>query len=80
VQSVLIGDSPGQNGSPAMLALPPPHRWKLFFMGFLQRSFRRSTSLSDPPLDSLFFLFCLFFPQAVSLRQFACIYASLFFW
>jgi hypothetical protein len=32
-------------------------------MGFLHRSFRRSTSLSDPPLDPLFFLLCLFFPR-----------------
>jgi hypothetical protein len=28
-----IFDCPGSNGSPAMLALPPPQRWKLCFMG-----------------------------------------------
>src|SRR5260370_42674441 len=48
-----------------MLAPPPPQRWKLFFMGFLPRSFRRSTSLSDPPLDSPVVLFCLFFPRPI---------------
>ncbi len=47
-------------------------------MGFLHRSFRRSISLSGPPLDFPFFLFCLFFPRTVSLRQFAYIHASLF--
>src|SRR5579885_1275660 len=41
VLSGLIGDSPGQNGLPAMLVLPPPHQWKLFFMGFLNRSFNK---------------------------------------
>jgi hypothetical protein len=48
-------------------------------MGCLPRSFRRSTSLSDPPFDSLVFLFCLFFPRTVSLRPCAYIYALLFF-
>src|SRR6266699_6346129 len=78
-QSVLIGASPGKNDSPAMLVLPPPHPLRLLFMGFLPRSFSRSTSLSGTPLDPLIFLFCLFFPRTVSLRQFACIHASLFF-
>src|SRR5258708_38983696 len=45
-QNVLIGGCPGSNGLLAMLALPPLHRWKLFFLGFLHRSFRRSTSPS----------------------------------
>src|SRR6266702_728129 len=49
-----------------MLALPPPHRWKLFFMGFLHRSFRRSTSLSDPPLDPLFSSFACSSPDRFS--------------
>src|SRR2546423_7408622 len=77
-QSVLIGDCPGSNGSPAMLALPPPHRWKLFFTGFLHvhSGVRLSSQIRRlipcfPLLPDL--------PQTVSLRPFACIHASLFF-
>jgi hypothetical protein len=47
-------------------------------MGFLHRSFRRLTSLSDQSLDPPVFLFCLFFPRPFLAGQFACIPASLF--
>src|SRR5258706_13290470 len=47
-------------------------------MGFLHRSFRHSTSLSDPPLDPLFPLLPDL-PQSVSLRPFAYIHGALFF-
>lgn len=56
-----FGGCPGGNGSPVMLALPPPHPWKLFFTGFLHRSFRRSTFLSCTSLDSRFSSFACSF-------------------
>src|SRR6185437_1732560 len=39
---------------------------RLLCTGFPPRSFRRSTFLSDQPLDPLAFLFCLFFPDRFS--------------